>query len=107
MINVVFLLLIFFLMTARIAPPAPIDVTPPSIDVETTEASADRVLYLASDGTVALGDRRDGAIWADLAAEDRLIVRADAELDAAVLAEVLARLSALGISDISLSVVRP
>ncbi|NHX27772.1 biopolymer transporter ExbD, partial [Escherichia coli] len=30
MINVVFLLLIFFLMTAQIGPPAPIDVTPPA-----------------------------------------------------------------------------
>ena len=32
MINIVFLLLIFFLMTATIAPPAPFAVTPPAAE---------------------------------------------------------------------------
>lgn len=54
MINVVFLLLIFFLISARLAPPEPFAVTPPEAR-EGAPAAAEFTLYLGADG--ALGFR--------------------------------------------------
>jgi len=106
MINVVFLLLIFFLMSAQIAPPPPFDVTPPQADAP-EQAEADHTLYIAPDAALALGEVSGGAVWAvlsELAQSDAitLLIRADAALPANDLARVLSRASALGLSDIRL-----
>lgn len=55
MINVVFLLLIFFLMTSEIAPPEPFSVVPPDA---ATEAQADGIftLFLSAEGELAYQD---------------------------------------------------
>ncbi|MDT0683808.1 biopolymer transporter ExbD [Roseicyclus sp. F158] len=52
MINVVFLLLIFFLMTAQIAPPEPFDVTPPD---SASDEPAEAPLTLHVDASGQLG----------------------------------------------------
>ena len=98
MINVVFLLLIFFLMTAEIAPPPPVEVAPPEATAETPAEGAD-VAYLMAGGTLAYGAARGEAALAALAAreaETPLTLRADAGVEAALLAALLPRLVAAG-----------
>jgi biopolymer transport protein ExbD len=104
MINVVFLLLIFFLMTAQIAPAPPLDLTLPEGTREQA-AEAETALYIAADGTVALAGA-EGDPWAALAADPpaALTLRADAALEAAEAARILARLAALGIDEVQLAV---
>lgn len=97
MINVVFLLLIFFLMTAQIVPPAPFEVDLPSATGE--EDPGRNALYISADGEIAFDTARGDAALAQAAAtslETPLRVQADADLSAATLARVLAALTALG-----------
>ena len=103
MINVVFLLLIFFLMTAQIVPPAPIDVSPPVAAGE--ELAADPgALYLAANGDMAFGAARGTEVFAALGARgtEPLVIWADARLEAGTLAAVMPKLAALGIVDVQL-----
>jgi biopolymer transport protein ExbD len=107
MINIVFLLLIFFLMTAQIAPREPFDVALPEADAETAPDGAP-TLFIAADGSLAFGEARDAEVWDTLAAIARstdkpgLLIRADANLPAAELAALLPRLAALGLGQVRL-----
>ena len=101
MINVVFLLLIFFLMTAQIAPPVPFDVTPPGSDA-TDAADGPATLHIATDGMLFFNGAEGDAIFAILPANTRLLIRADAGLEAVELARLLPRLAAAGITDMAL-----
>ncbi|SFO42360.1 outer membrane transport energization protein ExbD [Roseovarius lutimaris] len=107
MINVVFLLLIFFLMSAQIVAPPPIDVTPPV--VQRGDAAQDGLrLHMSAEGALALDDLRDADVWDRFAevqtpSEATVLIRADAALPAAQLASVLARISALGFEHIQLA----
>lgn len=105
MINVVFLLLIFFMMAARIAPPQPFDLTPPQAASEARPDGA-RVLYLSRDGVLAFEAHRGAEVWTALAeaGQGPLTLRADMDMSAALLAETLARLAAIGIGDVELAV---
>ncbi|TCP42939.1 ExbD/TolR family protein [Rhodovulum marinum] len=97
MINVVFLLLIFFLMSARIAPPDPFETAPPRAGGG--DQVAGDMLHLAADGALAYGAARGEAVFAALAdrgTDTPLILRADAGAEAATLARLSARLAALG-----------
>ncbi|HDR29390.1 ExbD/TolR family protein [Rhodovulum sp.] len=97
MINVVFLLLIFFLMSARIAPPEPFEAAPPRAAAQ--DPVAGDTLYLSGDGALAYGAARGEAVFAALAARDTvhpLVIRADAGVEAAALARLTARLAAEG-----------
>lgn len=103
MINVVFLLLIFFLMTAQIAPPPPFDVTLPSATGE--EDGGDTALYISAEGKIAFQSLRGDAALAAAVGQDTetpLRLHADASLPATELARVLAQLSALGASGIDI-----
>ena len=100
MINVVFLLLIFFLMTAQIAPPDPLQVAPPQADAETGAPQARDAVYLDAEGRLAYGGARGiAAVIAALQARDDpaapVTVRADAGASANDLARLMARLAAL------------
>ncbi|WP_212524241.1 biopolymer transporter ExbD [Actibacterium sp. MT2.3-13A] len=106
MINVVFLLLIFFLMTARIAPPAPFEITPPL--ASGGEPATEKVsLFLSADASPSYGGASGAAAWQALAERPDdaapLLIRADAELPAATLAQVLKRLAGLGIASVMLT----
>ncbi|WP_230374313.1 ExbD/TolR family protein [Pontivivens ytuae] len=107
MINVVFLLLIFFLMTAQIAPPPPLEVELPSSDSDEA-AEGPATLYLAADGTLAFREARGDAVFATLAAEppETLLIRADAAVPAARIAELLPRLAAVGITETAIVTTR-
>lgn len=105
MINVVFLLLIFFLMTAQIAPPEPFEIAPPD-SASPDPAEPARVLHVSAEGDLAYDGARGEAVFAALAADPDggpLTIRADGRARAERLAEVLARLADLGISEISLA----
>ncbi|MCR9127279.1 MAG: biopolymer transporter ExbD [Rhodobacteraceae bacterium] len=106
MINVVFLLLIFFLMTAQIVPPAPVEITPPPSDSDTPAEPAAAVMYLGADGQAhfesVTGDAALAALAALPAGTD-LTVRADAMLEARRLAALLARLGGLRLGKVTLA----
>ena len=53
LINIVFLLLIFFLMAGAIATPDIFEVSPPSSNNESPELSTERVILMAKDGRYA------------------------------------------------------
>lgn len=111
MINVVFLLLIFFLMSAQITPPEPFEVEPPVMD-ETESADGEFRLYLDAEGQLGYRDviGEEEALAALTAALETycaaepcpkdvpppLILRADAKLDAARLAALMPKLGAAG-----------
>ncbi|HDR27780.1 biopolymer transporter ExbD [Rhodovulum sp.] len=104
MINVVFLLLVFFLISAQLTPPEPFDIATP-------EAGSDRpvegqdILYVGPDGTLAYRDARGDAALALLAGEARdgaLLVRADKAAPGAEIARLLARLAATGVVSVEL-----
>ncbi len=87
MINVVFLLLIFFLISARLAPPEPFAVAPPEARAG-ARAAAELTLYLGADG--ALGFRESlsaPATPAQEAAADAPVLAALAAARAAYCAE--------------------
>ncbi|MBN9887435.1 ExbD/TolR family protein [Salipiger abyssi] len=101
MINVVFLLLIFFLMTASLTPPAPFDVAAPEAPGTPDEAQRD-TLYLSADGQLAYGDQRGAPALEAAAAAGPVRLAADARLPAAELASILAHLSAQGAPEVQL-----
>ncbi|NIY73519.1 biopolymer transporter ExbD [Marivivens donghaensis] len=109
MINVVFLLLIFFLMSARMSPPEPVEVTPPQSSAD-DPADLDAVLYVGADGVAAYRDARDAealtAYAAALCGGDcdgaAATLRADTGAPAVKIAALLTQLAGLGIADVEL-----
>lgn len=94
MINVVFLLLIFFLLTAQIAPSTPFPLTPPD-SASDIPAEARDVLFISATGELAWNEARGEAVWDAIAAREGrgpVELRADAAADAAGLAAHLKRL---------------
>jgi len=115
MINVVFLLLIFFLMTAQIAPPDPLDVRLPLSDAS-AEVPQDGALYMGSDGSLAFntpqgvvyGEAALLSLVAQILEQDQLqgkgevVLKADASVAAREVARLLPRLAVLGVGDVRL-----
>ncbi len=108
MINVVFLLLIFFLMTSQIAPPEPLEVDPP-VAKKSKDTEAHLTIFMDKTGSLAFRDfRGDAAVEQALkaaGAAKSLQLRADADLDAQKLARVLKTLSGNALQNIELVVV--
>lgn len=107
MINVVFLLLIFFLMTAQIAPPEPFDVTRP-VATKATDPEADQILYVDQAGRLqfhqALADAAYVELRNNIASSRVLQIKADSRLEASKLAEIITKLTSLGLSRVELVV---
>ncbi|WP_422050991.1 ExbD/TolR family protein [Shimia sp.] len=112
MINVVFLLLIFFLMSAEIAPPEPFQVAPPSATLD-TPASGELILFVDAEGIVGFEDVV-GRNTEDLAALDAIVqsylalcgapdcdvivrIRADQQAPAQAVARLLPKLAEAGV----------
>lgn len=119
MINVVFLLLVFFLISARLVPPEPFALTPPeagNLSVIAGEAEGEFTLHLSEDGDFGYrDDRGDAALAAIAVVRDahcgrvdcgttppRLMLRADAGLAASRLAALLPRLAGLQFGSVAL-----
>jgi len=105
MINVVFLLLIFFLMTAQIAPAPPFDLTPPEAEAEAEAADLPlRVLWLGAEGQLVFDDDSgEQALDALAGGEGPVLIRADAGATAADLAQLMRQLSVRGITELRLA----
>lgn len=117
MINVVFLLLIFFLIVARMTPPAPLPVTAPKAAGQAVVGEV--ALYLAADGMLAHGEARGDAALSALAdtlaqvcaapcaAPPMLLLHIDAQTPAAWLAQVMRQLARMGWADVQLVTAAP
>lgn len=117
MINVVFLLLIFFLISAQLAPSEPFEVAPPSATPQ-DESAPDFTLYLGADGRLGFGDvvGADETVMAALnaaraewcaghdceAVPPRLFLRADAAAPVPRVAGVLPLLGQAGFAQVDL-----
>lgn len=103
MINVVFLLLIFFLMSAQIAPAPPFDLSAPEGE-SAPETLPVQVLWVSSEGALMHDGLQDAQALEALAMHGApVLLRADAGLDAGALAQLLQTLGALGLSEVSLA----
>ena len=107
MINVVFLLLIFFLMTSNLATPEPFTVTPPDATTS-AEPEAQYILYIDKTGKLSFEGKEDtdalAAILAVSATDTSIQVRADAQLEAVAMARTLSDLTSAGLSQVELIV---
>lgn len=110
MINIVFLLLVFFLLTATVAPPEPLEVTPPESEAG-QQAEGEDILFLAADGTLALGAAEGEAVFEAIAARPAeappLMLRADRAVPGAEIAALMARLGEIGVERVRLVVGQP
>ena len=120
MINVVFLLLVFFLMTAQIAPPDPFDLSPPEMAQDGPPPEGEFTLHLGARGELAYRGMvldQEAALNALRAAKATycaaqgcdeasalppLVLRADAAVPGARLAALMPRLGALGFAEVQL-----
>ncbi|MDJ0932744.1 biopolymer transporter ExbD [Breoghania sp.] len=99
LINVVFLMLIFFLFAGSVEPNDTNDITPPDVSVEREKTDTGGALVVLTDGTMRLGktvispEALVAAIRAEVQgnAEQPLRIVADKSLPATVLNEILAR----------------
>ena len=113
MINVVFLLLIFFLISAQLVPPDPVPLQLPNAEATAEAARDSATLVLDGGGTLYLGGEAvDLSRLADrIGGRDPdgpdLTIRADAGAQAGRLAEVLSALGQAGVSRAQILVVRP
>jgi biopolymer transport protein ExbD len=106
MINIVFLLLIFFLLTVAVRPASPFAVSPPE-SAASALAEAEATLFVAADGRLAFADARGEAVFEairEAGLERPLPVRADRDLPGPALGRVLSRLGAEGIAEVRLVV---
>lgn len=100
MINVVFLLLIFFLLTAQITQSPPFELEPPESEAEISaqeggEQREPDVLYVSATGQLAYNETRGEDIWTEIGAREGdapLEIRADKGVDATQVAALLKRL---------------
>jgi len=108
MINVVFLLLIFFLMTSQIAPPDPFEIAPPTA-AQDSPADPAPALLLSAEGEMAFEETRGAAaIKAFIAAQQQggpaPQLRADKQTPAATVARLLKTLAEAGLASVDLVV---
>jgi biopolymer transport protein ExbD len=105
MINVVFLLLIFFLMSASIAPPEPFEVSVPSAEATQLEKADPDTFYVSAKGDYGYAGARDQAALAALSRHPTgtiLTLRVDANLPASELAQLLPKIAAAGVTSTQL-----
>ena len=112
MVNVVFLLLIFFMLVGRIAPNDSLDISLPVSVSSSDQAQSDELTYLAiaADGRMVLnGDELDMpaliGVVTDMVTEDsttRFELKADANLEANRLILVMEVLRQAGVQELAL-----
>ncbi len=100
MINVAFLLLIFFLMSAVIAPPAPLEIAAPS-ELEITGDVDGARIFVGADGVLIGEDGGEIRNFDDFAGRP-VSVSADASLNAKAFVRIVATLRSAGIAEIQL-----
>lgn len=106
LINVVFLLLIFFMVAGRLAVGDPFRIEPLRAAGEGAPPGGEPLLLVAADGRLALdGEAVERAVLpARLAGAERLRVKTDAAADSLAVARLLAELRAAGVAEARLMV---
>jgi len=115
LINVIFLMLIFFMIVGQIRPAEALRVEPPKTQQQISAGAGERVLVLAPDGRLASDGRilsrealrahlgeRQAQPGAGKAAPAPLTLKADAAVSAALLRETLDLLADAGIAQVEL-----
>lgn len=105
LINVVFLLLIFFMLAGEITRTAPFEITPPDGAASEMDERDGHTVYVAADGRLAVGDRTGldvSAVARAVTGRDTVLVAADADAPAARLVALMDRLRAAGIEAVRL-----
>ena len=110
LINIVFLLLIFFMLTGQLVAPDPFDIDPPESGSESDSGERTVTVLVAADGRLALdGEQVDAATLsrgvAGMLETDpavRLHLKADGAADAARVVEVMETLREAGIANLTL-----
>ena len=110
MINVVFLLLIFFLLSSQIAPRAPFAVALPRLETGQPSGS-EALLFVAADGRLhfsgAQAEDPMTAVLAQASELETLSLRADAKVPAREVVLLISKLRDAGIRSVTLRGTRP
>ena len=108
LINIVFLLLIFFMIAGSLQQAEPFAIQPPEADAPEAEERL-TVIHLGADGRLAVGSRETGpeTLGAALQAgtgdiPERVQVKADAQVEAAALVALMGTLRETGVQRIHL-----
>lgn len=107
LINVVFLLLVFFMLAGRLAVSDPFPVQPPASVSTASGVAGEVVVHVAADGALAVnGLAADlnglAAMMLDRKPSEPVRVKADAQAEALAVVRVLDRLRAAGIERVNL-----
>jgi len=110
LINIVFLLLIFFMLTGHLAAPEPFDIEPPESAADSDSGERIATVLVSTDGRVAIGGEEtdmaglSAAVTAKLKAIPDLVLhlKADGGADAGEVVTVMEVLRAAGISKLTL-----
>lgn len=115
LINVVFLLLIFFIMTGAITAVDYFNVDPPSSSSEIPGALDETVILVSADGRLAIDNQEVDEVDLQLSVTDKLSVgvgrtfriKADGRVDASRVVEVMELIEAVGVRRVMLLTLEP
>ena len=111
LIDVVFILLVFFMLAGAIESPEELSVAPPVSDSEMSSDIEDVVILIDEEGRVAFQDRlmrsdgdfvRQATVWFAMRPDSSIQLKADANADAARVIEVIEYLREAGARYLSL-----
>ena len=115
LINVVFLLLIFFIMTGALHAVDYFNVNPPSSSSEFQASLDDTIILVGGDGRVAIDNKEVDEVDLQLSVSDKLAanagaifrIKADGRVDAARVVEVMELIEAVGVRRVMLLTLEP
>ena len=115
LLNVVFLLLIFFIMTGALHALDYFNVNPPSSSSEFQASLDDSVILVGADGRVAIDNKEVDEVDLQLSVSDKLAgnagavfrIKADGRVDAARVVEVMELIEAVGVRRVMLLTLEP
>lgn len=105
LIDVVFILLVFFMLAGAIERPETLEVSPPSSESELSSDVEDVVILVSKEGSVAFQGRqmmndaelvRTATVWFALKPDSSIQLKADADADAARVIQVMELLREAG-----------
>jgi biopolymer transport protein ExbD len=113
LIDVVFLLLIFFLLAGTFVAPVPFPIDPPATDFGSGEAGPDIVVYVGEGGRVAFNDGSGSLTEFEtrlrervaLGTVDSVTIQADRSVPSGLALEILRRTEQAGVESVRLLVV--
>lgn len=115
LINVVFLLLIFFIMTGALHAVDYFNVNPPSSSSEFQASLDDTIILIGADGRIAIDNKAVDEVDLQLSVSDKMTMNADAvfrikadgRVDAARVVEVMELIEAVGVRRVMLLTLEP